>query len=232
VNRELFIFGEVVNALVMRVIIAVLLLYFFACRPKPPSDMVPRKIELINNIGTIELMLPAQMDTFCSWVNMSCTQCLDKQQFRYADTDYDVILETGNFNFDSPDSAYQFTVSQDTRVKCFEVQDTFINARFIENWEKGQRMNNQDVEIYFSGLENYDGRNFAVMANRTSSMDMNAINLSAYTVVNGQLICLAYSCLATNCDGFVEQMKLSLETIEINACTKPSTNSGPAEKTP
>lgn len=231
-NRELFIFGEVVSALVMRVIIAVLLLCFFACRPKPPSDMVARKIELINNLGTIELMLPARMDTFCSWVSVSCTKCDDRQQFRYADTDYDLALETGFFNLDIPDSAYQFTVSQNTRPECFEVPDTFINARFIEDWEIQERLKNKQGEIYFLGLENYDGRDFAVMANKSSKEDMNAINLCAYTVVNGQLVGLVYSCFAVNCDGFVEQMKLSLETIEINACTKPSTNSGPAEKTP
>jgi hypothetical protein len=207
--------------IIMRATIAVLIIVLFLFQVTPKPDMTSRQIDLINNLGQISLLVPSNMDTFCTWVNTSDYDCGDKQQFRYSNSDYDLLLEAAYNFFEVPDSMYQLTVAQPKYDKCKDYFKITIDNDFLEDWKALELINNPKTEILFADLEEFNDRQFAVMAERESMNGMNEISLIAFTVIEGQLVSLGYTCYASNCDGFIDDMKESLRTIKI---TSPNTN--------
>ncbi|MBY0476743.1 MAG: hypothetical protein K2Q24_03790 [Chitinophagaceae bacterium] len=97
-------------------------IYFTACTDKnlTTEDIYQEKIIVLrgldsntiqkDTLGLLTIKIPNKLDTFYQWWNTSdCIPC-GWMQYRFADSKYKAIAESGFFSDKEPDSLYQLTI--------------------------------------------------------------------------------------------------------------------------
>jgi hypothetical protein len=178
--------------------------------------MTHRSIELIHGLGSVELFVPTEMDTFQHWTDWSDYNCGDIKVYRFADSRYDLLIDSSYMKFENPDSIVQLSVTQPRHRGCYEEYPFVVDEELLERWVTLERINNQEVEIFSSRLQRINGRDFAVIALAHENEGKRAVNLIAATTIDCQPVHVGFTCFAVDCEGFIERMERSLSSVKIH----------------
>lgn len=177
----------------MRRLPIILAAILISCGGQIPDDYAPNTIDLNNNLGHLSISLPVEFDTSYSWTGNTDYRCGTRQLFRFVDTDYSMLQETGFLSADVPDSLYQLTISQPKHKDCADLSDVVDNS-YIDNYRAALLAQGITVEFAIAEIQSIKNRDFAVFATQTRMKNEDRSDLQAITVVAGNMISVTFSC--------------------------------------
>lgn len=199
-------------------------LIFDSCKTFPP-DFFRHEIELSNQLGTVSALLPNELDTTYSWVNFSDCDCCDIKMYRFANSNYTLLKETGMFHAHLPDSLYQFTIFHKVRRNCdgqWRITQNSVDSLVgLMNIRNAEAFVGGDSIVWLNKERlHIDKRDFILLAYRSKTAypyrDTGAVTiLEAITIVDNEVLNFVYECSGINCEGFIEKMTISLKSIHI-----------------
>ncbi len=170
--------------------------------------------------------IPIELDTFYTRLNSSDNDCGHKRQYTFSDSDYPIFIrEGGSLGDILPDSAYEFTIYHTYKFACspeyprdYDEEDFLLKARGTEIFRTSEGKPFKWIHKEFKKIS---GRPFMIMAYqtnypaRTPNQTYLSTYLNAYTQLDSLHIGISYECNAKDCEGFVERMMNSLESIKL-----------------
>lgn len=194
----------------MRNILASLLFLSFSCGSNSTSNFITQKVQLINDIGTLEFLVPVRFDSMYSWVSMENST----RNFRFADRRYPLLEDYNTL----PDSVYEITISQPIYTKILGdlkiEKDLFKDFIKIENIFKVKVTDDQVRKVY-----TINGHEFGVITQESTSKGYETSTLEAFTIINEYWITINYICHSQNCESFISDAMRSLKSLKINSVT-------------
>jgi hypothetical protein len=167
----------------------------------------------------IALDLPNELDTFQTWVDYSDVACAHQAKYRFSDSRFQLIKESGFMSSEYPDSSYRVTFSHvHPFTECvdeFPVDTIFDNLKSLELSAQAMR---EEFVGYDEGVIEANGINLHFVKFRTvlvPAQKYPSTILRAFFVVKKAVYRVEYECARSNCDGFFERMENSLKSIKV-----------------
>jgi len=181
------------------------------------EDFRQVSFELTNDLGKINIFIPNELDTFFLWVNATDYRCGDKQQYRFANSNYDLIKESGwyyNFDYDTV-IFYQLTFIHPLYLDC----DTCINCKydqeFLSNMLIQQESLNIGIKHLFYRIINFENHNFAIYIGRSNFKGKVNTFINLYALLKTQPLLIQFEYFGENEGDFINRMLISLQTLNI-----------------
>lgn len=176
-------------------------------------------VDLRNDLGRLTILLPSRFDTTFTWIDFSDNSCDDQYKYRYADSDYPLIQETGFIYELKEDSLFFFTISHLKITGCSNNKSE-IEQDDLDLMVKRERVLNPQNKLTFQKLLTINNRKYAVIADHNRVGNLDHAYISARTIVDYQIISINYNCIMHDCMDFHETMMKSLKTIKISGGNK------------
>lgn len=180
-----------------------------------------KSIVLNNNLGEIDFFIPSSFDTLLIWENRSdCAPCCDSFSYRWANSKFSLVKESGFFQNELTDSLFQFTITHKKDLNCLSaieidketlleltsIIESSYQEAFSDNllWQirEIRNINNQLFIVYgYSGKSSIGTEQYAI--------------LKAITKINNEDVHFTYECEASNCQRFIDSMIESMNSIKI-----------------
>lgn len=203
--------------------VSCLVVFFGGCETTMPG-YIQHKIELSNRIDKIYIQLPAEIDTAYTWINVSDCDCCDLKMYRFANSSYSLLKETGMFYTQIPDSLFQLTISHKLRKNCNEQWEITRNsvdslANFMETKNAEAFVGGDPIVWVNKELMKINNHVFILLAYKSKNaypylMVGTPVVLEATTILDNEVLSFIYECSGRNCEDFVEKMMTSLKTIK------------------
>jgi hypothetical protein len=169
----------------------------------------------------VQLDVPVELDSFYSWLDRSDTECASKRKYRFSDSRYPVRTESGFFHGkeDLADSSYRLTFCHTRNFSCaYDSEEPADVELIIDRRKLISQADSVPLEIYkFENLE-INGVLFFVDRYRTGGtlgQKYLVTFVNAFAVFDGIGISVSYECVSKNCNGFIDRMDESLNTLRI-----------------
>jgi predicted DNA-binding protein with PD1-like motif len=172
---------------------------------------------------------PIELDTLNDWIDTDDNACSFEHKYRFSKKTFPHQLESGFFWTSYVDSTYRITLKHIEGFRCKSdidndiMNDTINYLKHLYNDAKilypkinidtlnlkKIRVNNRNFILYSYRIK----EDFHVTKNFTNGYWTNY--LVALTEIDGNLLDFTADCRSNNCDGFIQKMEKSLETIMI-----------------
>lgn len=168
---------------------------------------------------SVALLVPAEMDTFYSWVDVGDNSCDFQRKYRFSDSRYPIVEESGFFP-DLPDSSYSLTFWHIDKYDCRDVatgkfldQDTLVmRLQAISNTDS------LDFRLIGKSIEEIGGITYNIIKYSMCKIPQQkypTTSLRAEVFVDSVELFVWYECASSDCKEFVPRMEKSMRSIRI-----------------
>ena len=209
-----------------------LILAFTSCdHPKKPYieelTWPKRTVKLDNDLGILTIRLPEEFDTFYTFRYESDNICGDYKKYRFQNSKFPVLKESGGYISHTVDSLKIFTIEQNIYA-CSEgitmdsLKLKIITKNHIEHLKANDRSRSPILKM--SRIDTFNGKPFFIIAHENGELyhikdsvkNLKSAKLMTYTRVNKyHILNLNFDCAASNCDSFIPKMYKALKTVQI-----------------
>jgi len=217
----------------MRLLTAILMVITIACsnkikNEKRLADSRLWNIKLEDSLGTIEIVLPKQLDTLFRWTEYSdCGDGCAYSDYRIQEKSLPIFKDDGFIYFPLRDSVEQFTIKHSKLIfnkkiqdSSFKQNDSLITLHFLQKL-KVESFNKQNYKYLIDTILTINDKMFAMIAySRFDSVKrINQLNLSAGFGIKGNAIQVCFEHRKSYTDSlsndFIKNAFESVKTIRI-----------------
>ncbi len=212
-------------------ILLLLSLYIFSCTTpdKKGSDennidlraYTKRTVKLLNNVGTLNIYLPKELDSLTSYIYYSDYRCGHKQIFEFSNRKGTILHQDGYVPRQRIDSTFYFKCEQYLYPNC-NTKNSKIDSNILKN-AKSYLFETRGYPIPFRGeLLKIHNRDFAVWEYwykgrwQLKDTTIPTCEVHAETVVRGNWLTMYFECTKKDTAGFMNKALTSLKTIEFD----------------
>lgn len=218
---------KIVSGNMRNTMLLVVSVFFLQCSRQEPELIIPpgsrlQSIILKDANAVMQIYMPAQMDSSARWEYNCCAKGFPAIAFR--NHDYPLVQEyTGECSpLVKPDSMCQLTIQtfgregkRHTSIDTIYLEDSkkWLEAKALDLYQKQIKWN-------ISEIKHIGGLDVAAFAFTGFSMNrwvshQNACNetILLSTHVNGNLVCMQFECIGSNCNGIIQRMMPYIETM-------------------
>ena len=204
------------------------LLFFYSCQTTPRLNTEPLPkgkdwhINLENNLGSINIILPNYFDTSFKWTQTSdCGDGCSYVDYRVQPRTLPIFEESGFMFFPLTDSVEQFTVKHSKLNDLWQPSDTLRQMNLMGKL-KGKALKHQSDKFIIDTFLIIAGRSFPIIGYQTydSANKIMMLNLSALTLLKNNLLEFYFEYRKNYPDSssktFISNSLKYLKTIRIN----------------
>ena len=165
---------------------------------------------------------PLELDTFYSWKDSDDNVCSDEHKYRFSKKSFPVQKETGFFWTSHADSTYRITLKHVESYACKSdlSADSLVVSpdAYKRNLLIRAKNDNIPTQVLFSKKTDIHNHIYVLCAYRSTEPYKNGYDtyyLKAYIPVDSNVMVITADCRTYNCDGFINRMEKSFQTIEI-----------------
>lgn len=168
----------------------------------------------------ITLQVPLELDSFYTWVDWNDNNCGDTRKYRFSNSNYPIIKESGFFYKIWPDSSYRLTFSHINKYDCKDVAigkeiDLDIQEASMRDYaQKDSAL----FELFSKSRSEINGVKFTIFEFKTDVYPRQkypSTFISADIFIDSLEMHISYECAGNDCELFLPRMKKSLQTIKI-----------------
>jgi len=178
-----------------------------------PEGFSLRKIDLLDPLGELYLVLPGTMENYLQWFNASDCQCCGHNDYRFIREDQQPAMESGWVKFPVADSLYQITFFH-SDLNCPD-RPGAIAALAADLLDDIQSKNVQFRFVFAekADLAGFDGFmvGYKVPSIQTRFDSISIVEALVY--IDPKLVRIEAQCKTHDCNGFIEQMKVAILSI-------------------
>jgi hypothetical protein len=182
------------------------------------GDFRTETFVLQDSTTILEIRVPNELDTFHMWVDSDDTHCGDQKKYRFSNSDYPVFQESGFFHATHPDSSYRMTFSHFANLDCYESSFTPDLIKMAKGLEQNAKKDSVDFVLYSTEQKQIGTLDFYTMKFKTDLLPRQKYQstvIRSFVKADGIDLKVEFECASNNCDGFIERMTKSLESIRI-----------------
>lgn len=193
----------------------------FSCNSDNLKGYSRRTIQLKNEIGTLSIYLPEEIDAFYQYKRYSDYKCADTYVFLFSNSNYTIDTSKDYIDSTPIDSLYCLMIKQPLHQDCYE-KGYHIDSNF--NDRKGMYMETITPHLSYNGeVLRINKRRFVIdIFSYKDYKDSSKLNseVKASTIIENELLSLNFKCFRKDTAGFVNRMITSLKTLEIDSAVK------------
>jgi hypothetical protein len=191
-----------------------LLVLLAGCTIQNNPDLVKRKIELEDGLGTVSVLLPLEFDTFYTFTRSN--DYLTDQWYAYSNCDYTLHKNTiGWIQGSEFDSMLEFTVMHIDLKLYRDLAEEERSLEEIKEEELKLWKAIQPSSEITSRIEKINRKEFIIFEVKGQPWTLKNHIVRAYTIHNGILIYFSFKCYKTDCGDFCERANELVKTIRI-----------------
>jgi hypothetical protein len=198
----------------------VFFLLFIGCKSHKKSELVEadkkphwvgKKIDLMNGLGELSIMLPASFDTSFVWIPnypLGLTDtCLEMAGITYTDK------EDGKMPRSSivTPPIHKFEIFYLKRPDC-EEKSLKIDSHYLAKRIETNVLLSQGSQME---LRNIDNKTYLVSKSLEKFGDLTRSGLFAETIISNRKLMIRFYCFANDCDTFLTKMESSFMALKI-----------------
>ena len=166
----------------------------------------------------IGIDLPAELDTFYTWIDHDDTHCGFDRKYRFSNSDYPIFQESGFFYASYPDSSYRLTFTHSAHLECDESPWSVDLDDMIKGLQVQAEADDIEFIVYSSEHKKIDNTDFHTLRFRTDLVPKQAYPstlIRSFFRVNNINVKVEFECASKGCDKFLARMNRSLESITV-----------------
>lgn len=191
-----------------------LIVGLYNCNNPIREGFAERTVQLENGIRPLTIDLPGSLDTFYTWDRTSDYWCGHEKMYRWADSHYSLIVESGFFSTESVDSLFQFTITHPANNECHTcASNADTDSTMLQGLIKKHLSHDLETKVYRSEVKRIKGMVFTIVSASRKRGGLDQAILEAHACISGQPIKLEFECMKPDCSGFLDQMYQSLLSV-------------------
>jgi hypothetical protein len=183
---------------------------------------VKKTIVLNNKLGEIEIRLPTALDSTFSWINETDSYCTNRYMFRFANSKFPIMKETGFAYAKKADSLYDFTIEQ-RFPNCGKFENNGIDqvnlslssTESLKNIKYFFDPNNSIILFHKLDTLRFNGRKYFLKQYKVKRNNMFFENIRFITIYKNEILLFTGRCEASNCNRFNEQVNSIMNSVKI-----------------
>jgi hypothetical protein len=174
------------------------------------------KFMMQDSVFSVEIEVPHELDSFFVWVDTDDHSCGMLRKYRFANSKYPILKESGFFHPEYPDSSYSLTFFHIDKYEC---KDVFIGKTDLDSWVNIMTKRDSLFELYYKSERKINDIEHSVIAYKMNMTEMGysypSVIIQSNIYVDSVAMRIIYECVSKDCDNFVTRMKKSLQTIKV-----------------
>jgi hypothetical protein len=193
----------------------------FSCN-KVPEGYIAKSLYTQDSLYKINFYLPIEMDTSYSWTDFDDNQCANERKYRFSKSSFPHYKETGFYSNSITylDSVYNFTIIHNDEFRCKEevgYGSILDSKKYAENLKRHSKLDNYPIKILEVKEEVIHDRDFLLASYQINEKGSKYWThyLTWITLIDTNRIVFDYRCRSSNPNEFIERMKKSVQSVEI-----------------
>ncbi|SKC84996.1 hypothetical protein SAMN05660236_4777 [Ohtaekwangia koreensis] len=189
-----------------------------SCENSKITDSRPEIFFLQDSLFRIEINVPMELDSFNTWVDYDDTSCGHLRKYRFSNSNYPIIQESGFIHKTSPDSSYRLTFSHIDNYNCQDSTWKVDLKGVVKGLELRSKMDSVQFRLISLDKVEINKLTFDILTFKTDLLPRQkyqSILIWGFTKVNGIDLKVEYECANKNCDSFIDKMNESLKSLRV-----------------
>ena len=189
-----------------------------SCETNKIADSRLETFFLQDSLFSIDISVPIELDSFYTWIDSDDISCGHLRKYRFSDSKYPIIKESGFIHKTFPDSSYRLTFSHIDKYDCQDSTWKVDLNELIKGYELKSKMDSVEFNVISSDKVEINGLTFDILAFKTDLLPRQKYQsklIWGFTKIGGIDLKVECECAGKTCDSFVEKMSKSLKTMRL-----------------
>lgn len=178
------------------------------------TEEYSHEVKLINNWGTVKLILPTDFDTSFAWLHISDCKCCDQQKYRIQRSTEEISMENGWFTKGEADTFNRLTIRHPPNIDCFK--NFHVDTATLTHMIERNEALDPKIKTQYKSIEKINNRLFAILGFTNDYPIKDTKTLLALTGKDSIYLEFKYESNIPNSIHSIDSMLKYLRTVKID----------------